>query len=54
MEKAHSGKTQTKLVPRIWAALLVSDSKLREMPNCYKCSKVLRFINLSVQKFDFL
>jgi hypothetical protein len=35
MEKPHSGKTQTKLVSRIWAAPLVSDPKLREMPNGY-------------------
>jgi hypothetical protein len=35
MEKAHSGKTQIKLVPRIWAAPIASDPILREMPNCY-------------------
>jgi hypothetical protein len=26
---------ETKLVPRIWAAPLVSDPKLKKMPNCY-------------------
>jgi len=29
MEKVHSGKTQTKLVPRIWTAPLASDPILR-------------------------
>jgi len=35
MEQAHSGKTQTKLVPRKWAAPLASHPILREMPNRY-------------------